>query len=227
MDGIRVFLGYDTRQPVAFHVAAHSLHVRASRPVSVTPLALSQLAGVFDRPRDPKQSTDFSFTRFLVPFLCDYEGWALFADGDMLFLRDVAELWDLRDDRYAVQVVQHAHVPREAVKFLGEPQSAYPRKNWSSLMLFQNGRCRALTPEYVAQAPGLELHRFAWLPGEDEIGTLPRAWNHLVDYDPPEPVEAIANLHYTNGGPWFEASAGCSYADEWVAELRRATSPAR
>lgn len=104
---IRVFLGYDAEQTVAYHVASHSILRHSSLPVSIAPLMLSQLRGIFDRPRDPRQSTHFSFTRFLVPYLCDYAGWALFADSDILVSDDVARLWELRDDRYAVQVVKH------------------------------------------------------------------------------------------------------------------------
>ncbi len=222
---IRLMLGYDDPQPIAFHVAAHSIHRNASEPVSITPVMLSQLRHVFKRPRDPRQSTDFSFSRFLVPYLCDYEGWAIFADGDMVFRRDIAELWKLRDDRYAVQVVKHDHVPEESEKFLGHVQTAYARKNWSSLMLLNNSRCRTLTPEYVHTASGLDLHQFRWIDDDALIGALPRWWNHLVDYDPSEPVERIANLHYTTGGPWLPDYRRCGYADAWLHELRQMTRP--
>jgi lipopolysaccharide biosynthesis glycosyltransferase len=216
---IRLFLGYDTPQCVSFHVAGHSVLRHASEPVSITPLMLSQLRQVFTRPRDPKQSTDFSFTRFLVPFLCGHEGWAIFADGDMVFRKDIAELWKLRDDRYAIQVVKHDHVPQRLEKFLGHAQIAYARKNWSSLILFNNARCRALTQDYVQSAAGLDLHQFKWLKDDDLIGALPREWNHLVDYDPTEPLENIANLHFTDGGPWLESHSQCGYASVWKDEL--------
>ena len=120
---IKIFVGYDPREAVAFSVLAHSIHQRSSEPVTVTPIRLSQLEGVYRRPRDPLQSTDFSFSRFLTPWLCEYRGWAVFTDCDMLVLDDIAKLWALRDDRYAVQVVKHHHVPKEEVKFLGEKQS--------------------------------------------------------------------------------------------------------
>ena len=176
---IRVFIGYDPREAIAFSVLAHSIHLRATEPVSIAPLMLSQLNGVFTRKRDPLQSTDFSFTRFLTPYLSNYEGWSLFMDCDMIMLQDVAELWRLRDDRYAVMCVKHNHVPKEKQKFLGEKQSKYEKKNWSSVMLFNNPKCRALTPDYVNTATGLELHQFKWLESEDLIGDLPPAWNHL------------------------------------------------
>lgn len=222
---IRVFLGYDSRESVAFHVACHSLHQRSSRPVAVAPVMLSQLERVFARPRDPKQSTEFSFSRFLVPYLCGFEGWAIFADCDILFVDDVARLWDLRDERYAVQVVQHDHRPTASHKFLGHLQTSYPRKNWSSVMLFNNARCRALSPEYVSTASGLALHRFHWLAHDEEIGALPARWNHLVDYDPVRPLAELSALHYTEGGPWFAGTAECGYAAAWREEFRHAFHP--
>jgi hypothetical protein len=222
---IRLFLGYDAPQCVAFHVAGHSVLRHASEPVSIAPLMLSQLQRIFTRPRDPKQSTDFSFTRFLVPFLCEYEGWAIFADGDMIFRKDIAELWNLRDNKYAIQVVKHHHVPQRSEKFLGHVQTAYERKNWSSLILFNNARCRALTLDYVHSAAGLDLHQFKWLEDDNLIGALPKQWNHLVDYDPAEPLENIANLHFTDGGPWLESHSRCGYASEWKSELDLMLSP--
>ncbi len=215
---IRVFIGFDPRETVAFHVLSQSIHARASQSVSITPVMLSQMEGLLTRERDPLQSTDFSFSRFLTPYLCDYEGWAVFMDCDMLVLTDVAELWALRDDNYAVQVVKHDHVPEENTKFLGAPQTRYEKKNWSSVMLFNCARCRALTPDYVNTASGLDLHRFHWLDGDHLIGEIPHNWNHLVGYDPTIPVEEILNLHYTIGGPYFDAYRNTDYAEEWFLE---------
>lgn len=218
---IRIFIGYDPREAVAFNVLSHSIQTRASRPVSITPLMLSQLKDVFWRERVSLQSTDFSFSRFLVPHLCGYEGWALFMDCDMLMLDDVAKLWELRDDRFAVQCVKHDHVPTEDTKFLGHAQTRYEKKNWSSVMLFNNARCTALTPDYVNTASGLELHRFVWLGNDDLIGEIPHRWNHLVDYDKPVPVGELSNLHFTTGGPYFPEYKSCGYADLWFAERDR------
>jgi hypothetical protein len=216
---IRVFIGYDPREAIAFSVLAHSIHERASEPVSVTPLKLSELKGTFTRERHPLQSTDFAFSRFLTPYLSGFEGWSVFTDCDMLVLDDIANLWRLRDERYAVMVVKHDHQPRESVKFLDQPQTAYPNKNWSSVMLFNNARCRALTPEYVNTASGLELHQFKWLSDEGLIGELPRTWNHLVGYYRPTPRASL--VHYTLGGPYFDEYRDCEYADEWRLELQR------
>lgn len=213
---IRVFVGYDPREAVAYNVLAHSIHERASRPVSIAPLALSQLDGVMTRERHPLQSTDFSFSRFLTPYLSEYSGWSIFMDCDMLVLDDIAQLYDLRDERYAVMVVKHRHTPREDVKFLDQPQSKYEKKNWSSVMLFNNARCRALTPEYVNRASGLELHQFKWLGDDALIGELPHRWNHLVGYDAPAPGMAL--VHYTLGGPYFDEYCECEYAREWFAD---------
>jgi len=216
---IKVFIGYDAREAVTFSVLSHSIHIRASEPVCIAPLMLSQLKGIFTRERHPLQSTDFSFTRFLTPYLCDYTGWAIFMDCDIMALDDIAKLWNLRDDRYAVQVVKHKHVPKETVKFLNEPQSKYEKKNWSSVMLFNNAKCRALTPDYVNTASGLELHQFKWLGNDDLIGELPHRWNHLVGYDAPRRDAAL--VHHTSGGPYYQELRDCEYAAEWNEELRK------
>jgi lipopolysaccharide biosynthesis glycosyltransferase len=213
---IRVFIGYDPVEAVAYNVLQHSIHQRCSRPISFTPIRLSNLNGTFKRPRDPLQSTEFSFSRFLAPHLCDFQGWSLFMDSDILVLDDLAKLWDLRDDRYAVMVVKHNHQPKETSKFLGNTQTSYQKKNWSSVMLFNNARCTALTAEYVNTATGLQLHQFKWLDNDDLIGELPRRWNHLVGYDPPNPD--AATVHYTSGGPYFREYKDCEFAREWFAE---------
>jgi hypothetical protein len=209
---IRVFIGYDPKEAVAFEVLQQSIHSRSSEPVSITPLIKSQL---------PSEriggSTEFAFTRFLVPWLCDYEGHAIFMDCDMLCQGDIAELWSLRAPSYrldgpAVQVVKHDYKPKETIKFLGQEQTQYDRKNWSSVMLFDNKKCRYLTPEWVEAAPGLELHQFKWC--ERRIGDLPPEWNYLVGHS-----EGPAKLiHYTTGGPWFKEYEGCEYAGEWFLE---------
>lgn len=218
---IPIFIGYDPRERAATNVLIDSLYQRSSMPLAVTPLVTPQLEtqGLYSRPRDPKQSTAFSFTRFLVPHLMGYQGWAIFMDCDMLACGDIAELWALRDERFAVQCVQHEHVPGETVKFLGEVQSAYPKKNWSSLMLLNCSRCTALTPEYVNSASGLELHRFHWLAGDQEIGALPEGWNHLVAVQEASKASAAPLLHWTLGGPWFreQRTMGEALAAQWFA----------
>jgi lipopolysaccharide biosynthesis glycosyltransferase len=210
---IPVYIGYDPREAVAFSVLAYSIHARASQPVSIAPLMLSQLNGVLTRERHPLQSTDFSFSRFLVPHLSGFAGWSVFMDCDMLMQDDIAKLWALRDERYAVMVVKHVHIPKETTKFLGEPQTQYEKKNWSSVMLFNNAKCRALTAAYVNTASGLDLHQFKWLADDALIGELPQRWNHLVGYNAPRADAAL--VHYTLGGPYFAQHAACEYGTHW------------
>ena len=221
---IPVFIGYDPHERAAVNVLADSLVQHSSLPLAVTPIVARQLKGVLTRPRQPNQSTEFSFSRFLVPWLMDYQGWAIFMDCDMLARGDIAELWALRDEQFAVQCVQHDHVPGETVKFLGAEQTRYARKNWSSLMLFNCSRCTALTPDYVNSASGLQLHRFEWLEDDRRIGPLPLGrWNHLIDVQPADPRPAEqggpALVHWTLGGPWFRQYrlGGGVLAAEWLA----------
>ena len=218
-DPIRVFVGYDHVEAVAFHTFCHSIWRRASQPVQITPLMRDQLktCKLHDRRWDEKQSNEFAFTRWLVPVLCDYQGWALFFDCDMLMLDDIAKLWYLRDRRYAVQVVQHIHDAsgEPETKYLGRPQSAYDRKNWSSVMLFNCAQCTALTPDYVNTAPGLDLHQFRWLD-DGRIGALAPTWNHLVGVHLHR--GDAANVHFTLGGPYFQGYEDQPFADEWRAE---------
>ncbi len=214
---INVFIGFDPRETVAFHVLSHSIHARATQPVSITPLMLSELGSILTRERHPLQSTEFSFSRFLAPYLSGYSGWSVFMDCDMLMLDDISRLYAQRDESFAVMVVKHDHVPKENRKFLDQPQTPYPKKNWSSVMLFNNARCRALTPDYVNTASGLELHQFKWLGDDKLIGGLPGQWNHLVGYHPPR--KGMSLVHYTLGGPYFKEYRDCEYAQEWRREL--------
>ena len=221
---LQIYIGYDPREAVAYDVLAHSIRRRASIPVTIKPLVQKELrdAGLYTRSRGPTESTEFSLTRFLVPALADYRGWSLFMDCDMLCLADIAGLAALQDTNKAVMVVKHDYVPKTQRKFLDQVQTKYERKNWSSLMLFNNERCRALTPQYVNSASGLELHRFKWID-EASIGELPKEWNWLVteyDYNP-----AAKLVHYTLGGPWFEPYRNCDYASEWLAESAQAPNP--
>jgi lipopolysaccharide biosynthesis glycosyltransferase len=211
---INVFIGFDARETATFHVLSHTIHAHASQPVSITPLMLSQLKGLYTRERNPLQSTDFSFSRFLTPYLANFEGWSIFMDCDMLLQEDIAKLWALRDDKYAVMCVKHDHNPEEDTKFLGAVQTKYNKKNWSSVMMFNNAKCHALTPDYVNKATGLELHQFKWLASDDEIGEIPATWNHLVGYSAPNPKASL--VHYTLGGPYFNEYADCEHAQVWL-----------
>ncbi len=216
---IPIFIGHDQRAPILLHVATHSIMRRASQPVSITPLGLNMLekAGVMDRELLPNQSTEFAISRFLTPYLAGYQGWAIFMDNDVVLLDDIKKLWDLRDDKYAVMCVQHEHKPSTAGKFLGEQQTTYEKKNWSSVMLMNCAKCTALTPEFVSTASGLELHRFHWLESDDLIGALPPEWNHLVETSVGK-LEDQKILHYTDGGPYYEDYKDCKWANVWLEE---------
>ena len=210
---INVFIGYDSKERVAYNVLSHSIIQNSTKPVAITPIALNNLKDDFVRERNALSSTEFSFSRFIIPHLMNYRGWALFMDCDMLMFEDIAELWRLRDDKYAVQVCKHHYTPKTEKKFLGQVQTKYEKKNWSSFMLMNCAKCSALTPDYVNSASGLELHQFKWLEGDHLIGDLPLEWNWLVgEYDHKEDVN---NVHYTEGGPWFEEYKDVDYSQDW------------
>lgn len=220
MTPLRVFIGYDSKEPVAFSVAAHSLLTRASKPVAIIPLVQSQLraSGLYTRERGATESTEFSLTRFLVPHLSGYEGISVFVDCDVLFQSDIYDvlLYVLANPDRHVHVCQHHYTPKDATKFLGQAQTSYPRKNWSSFMVFDSAKCRALTPEYVNAASGLELHRLHWVP-DGLVGSLPLEWNYLVGEYPPNAAAHV--LHWTNGGPWFPEYAETDHGDRWLQAL--------
>ncbi|API50799.1 glycosyltransferase [Rhizobium leguminosarum] len=216
---VRIFVGFDPKEVVAYHVLVQSIIEKSSIPVEFSPIALSNLGGIFTRQRNALQSTEFSFSRFLTPYLSCYEGWSIFMDCDMLMRADIAELWALRDERYAVMCVKHDYQPKIDTKFLGQAQTKYEKKNWASFILFNNDECRALTPDYVNTATGLQLHQFKWLENEDLIGELPVTWNYLVnEYDYREDAK---NVHFTDGGPYFEEYKNDDYAEEWFAARER------
>ncbi len=216
-----IYIGYDSKEIVAYHVLCQSIIDKSSQPVRFTPINLRNIAGLFRRERNQLQSTEFSFSRFLVPYLSGYRGWSLFMDCDMLLRADIADLFTLADDRFAAMVCKHDYVPKDEVKFLGQVQTKYEKKNWSSVVLFNNAKCKALTPDYVNKATGLELHQFKWLSGDENIGSLPLVWNWLVgeyDYN-----ADAAIVHFTRGGPYFANYKSSDYADEWAAMLKETT----
>lgn len=213
---IKIFIGYDRKETIAYHVLAHSILSRATLPVSITPIDRFKAANYY-RPKGEFDSTDFSNARFMVPHMCDYYGWAIFMDCDMLVLDDIRLLWEQRDPKYAVMVKKHDYVPRETTKFLGAVQTAYERKNWSSLMMFNTERCQALNPPTVNTKHGLWMHRFEWC-ADEEIGEIEGDWNYLVGVQD-APAEPPSALHYTLGGPWFKEYRDCAYSDAWYDEL--------
>ena len=214
---INIFIGYDSKEKVAYNVLSHSIIQNSTKPVAITPIALNNLKDDFVRERNALSSTEFSFSRFMIPHLMNYQGWALFMDCDMLMFEDVSKLWRMRDDSKAIQVCKHDYVPKTDKKFLGQVQTKYEKKNWSSFMLMNCKKCTTLTPDYVNKASGLELHQFKWLEGDHLIGDLPLEWNWLVgEY---EHKDDVYNVHYTKGGPWFEDYAKCDYSQDWFRNL--------
>ena len=214
---INIFIGYDSKEKVAYNVLSHSIIQNSTKPVAITPIALNNLKDDFVRERNALSSTEFSFSRFMIPHLMNYQGWALFMDCDMLMFEDVSKLWRMRDDSKAIQVCKHNYIPKEDKKFLGQVQTKYEKKNWSSFMLMNCRKCTTLTPDYVNKASGLELHQFKWLEGDHLIGDLPLEWNWLVgEY---EHKDDVNNVHYTKGGPWFEEYARCDYSQDWFKNL--------
>jgi lipopolysaccharide biosynthesis glycosyltransferase len=216
-----VFLGYDRREDIAYHVCRHSLEQRSSIPLDFRPLVQDELRarGLYTRDVDPLASTDFTYTRFFVPYLAEYSGWALFCDCDFLWMSDIAGLLAMADDRYAVMCVHHDHRPSEKTKMDGCQQTLYPRKNWSSMVLFNCGHSanRALTPELANTESGKFLHRFGWLD-DDLIGAIPETWNWLEGWNIPPDNGVPSAIHYTRGGPWFDDWKDVDYADLWLRE---------
>ena len=218
---ISVFVGFDPREAVAYHTFCQSVLENASQPVSFVPLVLQALPRYTETHGDG--SNTFIYSRFLTPSLCDFDGWALFADGDMICRADIAELWSLRDPGKAVQVVQHDYQTKAATKYLGNKNQNYPRKNWSSVMLWNcaHPKNRALTPEFVMAQNGAFLHRFSWLDDAD-IGALPIEWNWLTTEYEDNPQAKL--LHYTLGTPCFKDYQNAAMADRWHAAHGRSQS---
>ena len=219
MNNFNIYIGYDTREDIAYQVSKFSA-LQQSKNVSVLPLKLDDLKekGLYWRGEDKLGSTEFTFSRFLVPELNDYKGWALFCDCDIIFLEDINNLFNLRDDKYAVMCVQHDYTPKEGTKMDGKQQTLYPRKNWSSLVLWncEHPSNQNISKELIndPETTGKYLHRFSWLD-DQEIGSIPHHWNWLVGwYKEPNDGNPKA-IHYTEGGPWFENYRDCEYHQKW------------
>lgn len=225
----KVFLGWDASQMRAWNVASFSLQRNSTVRCDVNRIAMPELRakGMYRRPTghtdngywdeisEAPMSTGHAIGRFLVPALCNYEGWALFADGDVLFRDDVTSLFASADETKAIQVVQHQHQPHDSLKMTGHAQTTYARKNWSSVVLWNCGHPanRALTVDLVNSLPGRDLHRFCWLE-DDLIGALPSRWNVLIGEEV-EPNPALA--HFTLGIPDMPGYEHQPFADEWYA----------
>ena len=212
---IPIFIGYDPREAVAYHTCANSIIRHASQPVAIIPLALNLFNDYTETHTDG--SNQFIYSRFLVPHLMGYTGHAIFIDGDMIVRGDIVELWEQRSAYHDVQVVKHNYKTKMTEKYLGAKNENYPRKNWSSVILWNcnSHPNRKLTPEYIQKATGAELHRFTWID-DSRIGELPKEWNWLPDEYGPNLDAKL--LHYTLGTPCFHEFATTPQGDEWHKE---------
>jgi len=211
-DCIKIVVGFDQREAIAYHTFSQSVLEKSSLPVLFLPLSINTLKGYKETHND--KSNDFVYSRFLTPYLHNFEGWAIFADGDMVCQSDIKELWDLRDETKALQVVMHDYKTKFYQKYLGNTNENYPRKNWSSLILWNcsHPKHKVLTPEFISNQTGKYLHRFSWLDDMD-IGELPIEWNWLAIEYPNNPKAKI--IHYTLGTPCFKDYRNTEMAGAW------------
>jgi lipopolysaccharide biosynthesis glycosyltransferase len=209
---INLYVGYDEREAIAYHVFCHSVIKNTSIPVKITPLVLSQLKEFNETHQD--RSNDFVYSRFLTPYLNEFDGWAIFADGDMICQADLKELIGMADPNKALMVVKHDYQTKASIKYLGNINENYPRKNWSSVILWNcsHPKHKILTPEFVSNQTGKFLHRFSWLDDND-IGELPLEWNWLAcEYEKNTEAKLI---HYTLGTPCFKDFRDTDMAEIW------------
>lgn len=216
----RIFIGFDSRFPEPADVLAYSFRKHSSIPLDIRYLKLDELG--LNRTHDPLASTEFTYSRFLVPHLCNFEGTALFVDNDMLCFGDVLEIAKLDMKDHALRVVQHDYQPGNTVKMYGAVQTSYPRKNWSSMMLMNCSKLKLWSKQVVETQTGAYLHRFQDIP-DAAIGEIPMTWNTLDWMD-----DKTQLIHYTNGGPWYEqyldhphAAIWFKYRDEYRAETAK------
>jgi len=215
MKPIPVFVGYDPREAIAYHTCVNSIIRNASAPVAVVPVALNLFQEYQETHTDG--SNHFIYTRFLIPYLMDFHGRAIFIDGDMIVRGDIVELYNMMDMYSDVAVVKHDYKTKMKEKYLGAPNEDYPRKNWSSVIIWNCNSFpnRQLTPEFVQKQPGSFLHRFTWLD-DARIQALPPEWNWLPDEYGPNPDAKL--LHYTLGTPCFHEFANTPQAQDWHCE---------
>lgn len=212
---LNIFIGYDSREKIAFHVLSQSIIANSTIPVKITPINLINIKKFYRRPKSKLHSTEFSISRFLTPYLSSFKGFSLYLDCDFIMLGDVSKLLKIisKNKNKAVWCVKHKkYLPKDKVKFLREKQIPYAKKNWSSFMIFNNKKCKILNPKLVSKASGLYLHQFKWIK-ENLIGSLPSNWNILVgEQKIPKVINA---LHYTLGGPYFKKHSKCTGSSYW------------
>ena len=217
MEKINIFIGYHSREKIASTICKFSLKKNTTIPISIKLLKINELRKkkVYSRKNDKKSSTEFTFSRFLVPYLSKYKGWSIFCDCDFLWLSDLKELKKKFNKKYAVMCVKHNYKPRNNFKFDNKRQYIYPRKNWSSMILWNNEHTsnKKLTLKKINSKNGKYLHRFGWLK-DSEIGSISKKWNWLVGWYKKDKIKPKA-IHFTQGGPWHKGSEDCDYSSLW------------
>lgn len=220
---MKVFIGYDSREDIAYQVCRESMARHSTEFLDIQPIKQREMRerGLYWREHDALASTEFSFTRFLVPYLAGYEGWAVFCDCDFLWRGDIATLMDYADLQYAVMCVQHRYEPKETHKMDNRVQHQYPRKNWSSLMLINCGHRNVkdnLRLEDVNNETGMYLHQLLW--AGTHVGGLPIAYNYLEGWHTKDDCPNPIGVHFTRGGPWFKDYVDVEYGREWLEASR-------
>jgi len=224
---LNAYIGFDSRFPNAYRVACSTLRRQCGLELNITPLLLPDLQakGLYKRPTiekdgglwdvisDAPMATEFSLSRFLIPYLNNYKGYSIFCDSDFLFRADVADLLTEINPHAPLACVHHDFNPTESIKMDGRIQTQYKRKNWSSFMVFNNAHPQnaKLTLDYFNTTTGRALHAFEWLVGY-EITKLRPQWNYLVGHS--QGYDGLA-VHYTDGTPDLAKYADCEYAKEW------------
>ncbi len=221
MTVLKIYIGYDSKEDIAYRVCKHSLLKRSNNNIKVYSLKLQELIAkeLYFRSIDPLASTEFTYSRFLVPALTNYQGWAIFCDCDFIFLEDISKILENLDNNKAVYCVQHDYTPKEKHKMDGQKQTIYPRKNWSSFILYncEHPSNKRLTVDLVNSESGSYLHQFKWLQ-DNEIGSLDERWNWLEGWTSQHNNQTPFAVHYTRGGPWFDEWQDVEFAKEWIEE---------
>ena len=221
MNNLNIYVGYDSKEDIAYRVCKYSILKRSKSNIKITSLKLYELVAknLYKRDIDPLASTEFTYSRFLVPFLNNYNGWAIFCDCDFIFFEDISNILIDIDKSKAVYCVQHDYTPKEKHKMDGQKQTIYPRKNWSSFILFNcsHPSNKKLNLDLVNSETGSFLHQFKWLE-DNEIGSLDERWNWLEGWTSKHNNKKPFAVHYTRGGPWFEEWQDVEFANEWVRE---------
>lgn len=216
-----IYVGYDSKEDIAYRICKKSLIKNSRIDLEIKSLKLYELVAkkLYTRSVDPLASTEFTYSRFLIPALMNYNGWAVFCDCDFLFFKDISLMFETIDEEKAVYCVQHDYTPTEKHKMDGQQQTIYPRKNWSSLILYNcsHPSNQKLTIDLVNSESGSYLHQFKWLK-DSEIGSLDERWNWLEGWTSKHNNKSPYAVHYTRGGPWFDEWQDVEFANEWLNE---------